>query len=82
MMLTYSLVWLQVISFSYEIIIFRLSMESNFEQQASGAVLDFTQDDSQEMKRQQRMMKWWGYHGDGDDDDDDDDDNDDDDDDD
>ena len=70
MMLTYSLVWLQsgilvqllsasgIILFNYEIIIFRLSMESNFEQQASGAVLDFTQDDSQEMKRQQRMMKW------------------------
>ncbi|XP_071476984.1 ATP-dependent RNA helicase DDX54-like [Diadema antillarum] len=35
-----------------------LSIESNFEKQAASAVLDFTQDESQDMRKQQQRLKW------------------------
>nr|XP_054754482.1 LOW QUALITY PROTEIN: ATP-dependent RNA helicase DDX54-like [Lytechinus pictus] len=35
-----------------------LSIESNFEQQAAEQILDFTQDESKEMRKQQQRKKW------------------------
>jgi len=46
-----------------EVVIHRLSLGmSGFEQQATGAVLDLTQDEEQDMKKMKSIKKWYEWY--------------------